>query len=191
MGKKDKLTLFWLAEKGLIRFKFLFILKLLIIILWGLLIFNHYIIFTQKIIPIKNNLYTWIVGYQFIFANFLALLFILTITMFTFRLRKDEFGLYRCSGSTRKEIFLLIINESLISSLFSIIIILIIEAFLLYYFRLPILKFLKITLIFPFILELLKAFIFTSIIVLIGLFICYLPFGFYYTFKDPYNIVKY
>lgn len=191
MRKKDKLSLFWLAEKGLIRFKSLFILKLIIIILWGLLIFNLYIIFDQKTILIKNDLYTWILSYYFIFTNFLTILFILIITMFTFRLRKDEFGLYRCSGSTRKEILLLVLSECIILSLLSIIIILLIEVFLLFYFRFHIFEFLKVTLDFPFILQLIKGFTFTSLIVFIGLSICYLPFGFYYAFKDPYNIVKY
>jgi len=191
MNIKKRLNLFWLGEKGLVRFKSLFLLKLVIIILWGLMLINLFLLIDLKILSIKNNIYIWLLSYQFALINLLTILFILTITMLTFRLRKDEFGLYRCSGGTRKEIILLVLCESLILSLISIIIILAIEIFFLLYFQDPLVKLFKLKLNFPFAMEFLKGFLLTFTTVLLGVSICYLPFGVYYAFKDPYNIVKY
>ncbi len=191
MRKKERLSLFYLAEKGLIRFKFSFFLKLGIIIIWGLLLYNLFMINNIKTISINNELYSWIFSSLFIFLNLLAVVFIITITTFTLRLRKDEFGLYRCSGGTRGEIFLLVINESFILSFLSIISVLILEAFLIFYFRPFIINFFRVTFDLSFILKLGSGFVYLSCFITIGLLLCYIPFGFYYAFKDPYNIVRY
>ena len=189
MGKGKKYNLFYLAEKGLIRFKFSFFLKLFIIVLWGLLLYNLYMLNIFNNISIKDDLYRWISYGLFIFLNFLVVVLIIVITTFTLRLRKDEFGLCRCSGGTRGEIFILILNESSILSLLSITVMLIVESFILYYFKPLIMKFLNVEYNLSFILELLKGAGVLSCFIFTGLLLCYIPFGLYYAFKDPYNIV--
>ena len=191
MGKREKLNLFWLARKGLFRFKFWFILKLLIISLWIFFIFNVYMGFQLGIPVLKSKLSVWIFSYLFLFINFLSILLIVIITIFTLRLRKNELGLYRCSGASRGEIISLVLNESIILSIIVMICVLILEFIFVFYFRFLIAGFISTNLDFSFICNIVKGFVFSFFFIFIVLFLCYIPFGIYYAFRDPYNIVKY
>ena len=190
MRLKKKLNLFWLAKKGVVRFKFWFVLKLFIIILWGCWFYNLYLLSDIKIFAVNNNIIKSLINYNFIFVNFLILLILLLITTFTSQIRKNEYGLYRCNGATRSEIILLFFNECLIMSIFFIVSILIIESFFLLHYKVEIIKLFQIKYNLKFVVRLLKGFGLTFLAIFAGLSISYLPFGLYYAFKDPYNIIR-
>lgn len=191
MGKKEKINLLWLAKKGLIRYKFWFFLKLLIIILWAFFILNIYMLFNYNMSLINKTVPFWITSYLLGFINLLCILLVLVMTTLTLRLRKNEFGLYRCNGATRGEIISLILNEGVILSFVSIICVLIIEFLFIYQLKIPIIGLFNISLDYTFFLDLAKGFLFSFFFIFVILFICYLPFAVYYAFKDPYNIIRY
>ncbi|MBU1075674.1 MAG: hypothetical protein KKH98_00175 [Spirochaetes bacterium] len=132
-----------------------------------------------------------IFGFLFLLINLLSLLLIIIMTIFTLKLRKNELGLFRCSGATRGDIITLIINESMILSIIVMIFIVLIEFIFIYNFRFFLAGFLNTSFDLPFFLTLLKGFLFSFFFIFILLFLTYIPFGFYYAYKDPYNIVRY
>ncbi len=191
MKKEKKLDILWLSQQGLMRFKSWFLLKLWLIVIWGFTIFNFYSLSTSSIRFTESPLLHFVLIYLFWIINIVLFLFFFTITILTLRLRKSEFGLYRCCGATRLEISTLILNESLLLASIGFIFLLIIEIFFLLYFKLEIAGTLKLAYDGTFFLFIIKNFIFTYLFLFLVLLLCYVPAALYYAFKDPYYIVRY
>ncbi len=191
MKKREKLNLLWLAKKGLMRFRLWFILKLITTILWTFFIVNIFMLIQFKFPVFKNNIYAYLSTYLLILINFLSLLLIIIMTTFTLKLRQNELGLYRCCGATRGELLMLILNESIVLNLFSIGIVVILEILFVYKLRFFIFNYFNLIIDFSFILYMIKAFVFSFFYIFSLLFVSYLPFGIYYAYRDPYNIIRY
>lgn len=190
-NKKDKLNLFWLAKKGLMRLKFWFILKMFIIILWVLTIFNLIIIYKVDSYLFKDSIINHLFISLFFLINIILIILFSLITSFSLKIRQTEFGLYRCNGARRSEIISLIIKESLLLTLIALIFLIIIEIFLIFYFHADVSNLLKIKYNAEFYLILTKSFSLSILFIFLISFFTYIPIAVYYAFKDPYDIIRY
>jgi len=186
-----KITVNWLAFKGVIRYNLWVLIKIMIFVLWGFAILNMSVLYFLKIELKYNFLEKWILLFSVILLNIFFLLFSYTIFSLTLKKRQNEFGILRALGSTRSEIFKLILQESIIIPLISSVIILLIEIIFLFKFKLKICGILNIQYDLVFIKTFLVSFILTLILQFLIVFISLLPSAIYFSRLNPYYILRY
>lgn len=186
-----KITVNWLAFKGVLRYNIWVLIKIVIFVLWGFAVLNMSLLYLLKIELKYNFLEKWILLSSIILLNIFFLLFSYTIFSLTIKKRQNEFGILRALGCTRTEIFKLILQESIIIPLISSIIILVIEMIFLLRFKLKICGILNIQYNLIFIKIFLISFILTSILQFLIVFICLFPSAIYFSRLNPYHILRY
>ncbi|MDD5065434.1 MAG: hypothetical protein PHF84_00155 [bacterium] len=189
--RTDKINLFWLSRKGLFRFKTWFVLKVVVLFLWGFVILNSYSLYLSQPRLFQASISNKFMFFLFLLLNFIFFVFFMALTILTFKLRQVEFGLYRCSGATRREIITLMFNESLMLTLISFGLLFFFEIIFIYFFRLEIAGLFKVSYDLRFTLGMAKNFLLSLVLVFILLMVCYFPLAVYYSCKDPYEIVRY
>jgi len=189
--KFSKISVIWLAFKGIVRYNLWFIVKLIIFVLWGLTLVNIGIFYFLPIDLKYNFLQKWILIISILVLNFIFFLFSYTLFTLTTKKRQNEFAILRSLGATRSEIFKLILQESIIIPLISSILTLFIEIFLLLEFKVKICGILNIHYSIKFIEAFLKSFICVATLEFLIIFICLLPSAIYFARLDPYHILKY
>jgi hypothetical protein len=187
----NTLNVLWLSRKGLLRFKVTFVLKVFILLVLGFMLYNGFSLSRLQPRLLESGPAERLLVPLFFILNAVLVLFFITLTILTLKLRRSEFGLYRCGGASRRELFSLVLNESLLVALVSFSLLFAIEGTFLYAFRLEIAGLLKVAFTFSFLLSCLTKFILTLLFIFTVLILCYLPLAFFYSFKDPYEIVRY
>lgn len=106
-----KLNLFWLSWKNLNRNKFFFIIRILITAIFTLIFFE--ILILDRLFPLQHKVYILLTIFSLLF--FLCFLIISGLNI---KLRFLEIGLLKSFGAKKGHIFILLVSESLIVSIF-------------------------------------------------------------------------
>ncbi len=189
--KGKNFNLFALAWIDITRQKLWVSLKILVLLIWDLLFLNFLLItflnnkfFTQPYFKTTTLL-------LFGILTFIVFIFLLLSISLSSYIKRTEFGLLRAIGATRINIFMLILNESLILTILSGLLLLVCEIFLISYFRLELSWILKSGYNLHFFLILLKSIILVVLTKFIFLFLLCFPVSLKYSFSDTYTILRY
>ncbi len=185
------LTLFSLTLTDIVRQKFWVSLKIVVLFIWGLIVNSLFLILSLNPMFFSSYIFKEVVLVLVGILTLITFIFLLVSISLTTKLKSVEFGLFRSIGARRSEIFLLILNESLILTLLSSLFLLIVDIFILFHFRINLTYILKTSYDINFFIIFLKTYFFTIVMKFILLFIICLPIGIRYSFLDPYKIIRY
>jgi len=189
--KKSDFNLFTLAWTDITRQKLWVGLKIAVLLIWDLIFVNFLLILflNDNFFTAERFKVTTII--LFLVLSLIVFLFLLLSISLSSYIKKTEFGLLRAIGARRIDVFMLILNESLILTVISTVFLMVLELFILFYFRTSFTWILKTGYTFHFFMIFLKSIFFVVITKFLFLFIICFPISLKYSFSDAYTILRY